>query len=873
MFKGFKFIGLLILTITTIIISTGAVYGQNFSDGDLEGTWVFHCLARDAGGAVSIVAGTISFDSRGVVTGGTYSVSGHESITFTSGQYSLNGEGELSGFTVNSLGHRSPIEKGKMDEGKTIISAVTSGSTNPWSLMILTKKGGTFSASDLAGTWYIDAVISGTGLMGTGLMSAYGSAALSASGEILDADVHLSDGSTDQHSGGSLSLSGSGKITCAITDNSNHTFSIDYGQMDQGKSTAPLAANSDIGSGLDYFVLISKAGGSFSRKDMAGKWFIASANLDAGSLFYRYGTIVVDANGTITGGSIDLSSGGSISNPSGFIGLSGTGKLSGNFNFNGQSTIRHGKMDRDKLIIHGQELNGDSGSFFYMVRYSEPISLNVDHLNFSYVVGGQIPDPQEIIVTVPNGLTAWSAGSAWANATVSPASGEGSGTITVTVDPTGLEPGSHSYAGAVSVTDSLGNHDVSINLMVYSPGQTSAPFGQFDSPSEGITHQGSIPVTGWVLDDVGVEKVDIVLELNGTMLSLGSAIFVRGARPDVETAYPDYPISDRAGWGYMLLTNYLPNGGNGVYTLHAVAHDIEGNSTTLGTKTITIDNANAVRPFGALDTPGPGGVAFGDAFINFGWVLTPMPNSIAADGSTIDVVVDGVTVGNPVFGQYRSDIAEFFPGLANSEGAGGYFYLDTTGLDDGLHTIQWVATDSAQNTDGIGSRFFMVQNGSNAGRKFSAAAEKRRAAPDCEPFPVAAGTIALKKGFSKTHQYSEIVPNKNGVYHIVIRELEPLEIRLPSPGADTLSRFSGQEMVGVNSRPLPVGSTFDRENGVFYWQPGFGFLGNYRLAFRAKTPGGQIVTTSIVVSILPRSPVDISGRQGTEPVTRFINKR
>ena len=41
-----------------------------------------------------------------------------------------------------------------------------------------------------------------------------------------------------------------------------------------------------------------------------------------------------------------------------------------------------------------------------------------------------------------------------------------------------------------------------------------------------------------------------------------------GARSDVQAAYPTRPMSEKAGWGYMLLTNMLPGGGNGTFTLH-----------------------------------------------------------------------------------------------------------------------------------------------------------------------------------------------------------------------------------------------------------------------------------------------------------------
>ena len=36
--------------------------------------------------------------------------------------------------------------------------------------------------------------------------------------------------------------------------------------------------------------------------------------------------------------------------------------------------------------------------------------------------------------------------------------------------------------------------------------------------------------------------------------------------------------------------------------------------------------------------------------------------------------------------------------------------MDTTVYENGVHTIQWTVTDSAGNTDGIGSRYFIIRN-------------------------------------------------------------------------------------------------------------------------------------------------------------------
>ena len=90
--------------------------------------------------------------------------------------------------------------------------------------------------------------------------------------------------------------------------------------------------------------------------------------------------------------------------------------------------------------------------------------------------------------------------------------------------------------------------------------------------------------------------------------------------------------------------------------------------------------------------------------------LTPAPGGVPADGSTIDVIVDGQSVGHPVYGIFRADIAGLFPGYVNTNSAVGYYVLDTTTLTNGLHTIAWVVRDDQGRAEGIGSRYFRVFN-------------------------------------------------------------------------------------------------------------------------------------------------------------------
>src|SRR5713226_8973076 len=258
------------------------------------------------------------------------------------------------------------------------------------------------------------------------------------------------------------------------------------------------------------------------------------------------------------------------------------------------------------------------------------------------------------------------------------------------------------------------------------PSLQNGPCGNLDGPANGASgRQGAINVTGWALSRYTVSKVSIFRDaIQGEPSGLKpvqDAPFVAGARPDVAGTYPNYP-NNNWGWGTLVLTNELPdsNGdgghGNGTYNLHVYAYDPFGASVDIGDVSIQVNNAASHTPFGTIDTPTDGGGAPGTAFVNFGWALTPQPNNIRTDGSTIWVYIDGQAVGHPVYNQYRPDIASLFPGYANTNGAVGYYIFDTTPymptnpdpLRPGLHTISWAVTDSANNGAGIGSRYFRV---------------------------------------------------------------------------------------------------------------------------------------------------------------------
>jgi len=355
----------------------------------------------------------------------------------------------------------------------------------------------------------------------------------------------------------------------------------------------------------------------------------------------------------------------------------------------------------------------------------------------------------------------------------------------------------------------------------------------------------------------------------------------------------------------MLLTNDLPYRGNGFFTIYAFAYDAGGNKVEIARKNIFCDNTNSVKPFGTIDTPGQGESIGGSDYINFGWALTPLPKTIPKDGSTIWVWVDGVQMGEPVYNQYREDIATLYPEYNNAQGSVGYHYLDTTHYENGVHTISWSLMDDGGEVDGIGARYFSIDNIETGNAHPGPFVFKRVYQEDVEG-RLRIGIKEVRRGYRlRVDNESEI--NKKGIPKILTEEMEiRREYRLRADNESEINRkgilkiqpeemetrrryrlradnrrdiniedilkiqieemepirivFEGSSEGNMKyigwgenkANVLPIGSTLDREKGIFSWIPTPGFIGRYVLYFAVTEGSYMSKPIRLIVNVIPK---------------------
>ena len=239
-----------------------------------------------------------------------------------------------------------------------------------------------------------------------------------------------------------------------------------------------------------------------------------------------------------------------------------------------------------------------------------------------------------------------------------------------------------------------------------------------DTPADGATVFGLVEVNGFVVDsgqqcgpqwtwntcqwaDALVSKIDLYVDDE----------FVATAdldqpRYDILQAYPWYAGTPYARPGFV--TSFDSNDySDGSHTLFLRVTFSDQTTQDYGLRSVVVDNDFNQAPLGQLELPGSNQPMNG-VFPVTGWAL---------DDESIDfieILVDGLAMGNAVTGIHRPDIAHRFPTDPDAEYSGFVRMLNTTSLNNGIHVIAVRVMDNEGASRVIGRRFVQTFNtGSN----------------------------------------------------------------------------------------------------------------------------------------------------------------
>jgi N-acetylmuramoyl-L-alanine amidase len=243
---------------------------------------------------------------------------------------------------------------------------------------------------------------------------------------------------------------------------------------------------------------------------------------------------------------------------------------------------------------------------------------------------------------------------------------------------------------------------VALCLAAAVPASAAVPFGVFEGlPVGQNAGAGILPLTGWALDDDGIERVEIFVD--GVVVGIAD---IHQNRPDVQLVFPGYPNPGNAGFGFQWdSTAFI----NDVYSVTARVTSNTGEQVLLDPKEIQIYNTtHLLAPFGQITFPNPsaeldGTCDLGDVTRRYsvieGWALDVGVESGDTGVKYVELLINGSLWANShsdcffseaqggyvnCYGLPSLDVEDLFPTVANSPHARWRFVLDVGALINGF---------------------------------------------------------------------------------------------------------------------------------------------------------------------------------------------
>lgn len=134
----------------------------------------------------------------------------------------------------------------------------------------------------------------------------------------------------------------------------------------------------------------------------------------------------------------------------------------------------------------------------------------------------------------------------------------------------------------VRVTDSAQQSITRTLAINIKPADKLAPFGDLETPGARVTVTNTTTGTGWALDNVGVDKVEVLVD--GQKVAEG---IYHLPRPDVANIWGKFPNGSNSGFSFSLDTTKFSNG---EHRISVRLIDAAGNATMIGSRSIIVQN-------------------------------------------------------------------------------------------------------------------------------------------------------------------------------------------------------------------------------------------------------------------------------------------
>ena len=208
--------------------------------------------------------------------------------------------------------------------------------------------------------------------------------------------------------------------------------------------------------------------------------------------------------------------------------------------------------------------------------------------------------------------------------------------------------------------------------------------GALEYPDSTVTQSGVILVKGWFLDPAAISRIAVYVD-DQFVANANTAL----PRIDVIDAYPNWPGIQHIAPGFQIgiLASRFTNGS---HTIAVRVFASDNTVTELGRRTIDVNNQFNQPPFGSVDIPDLNGVTNASgSFPVSGWALD-------TDGvAKVEVLIDNGVVQNAMYGDPRPDVANTIADWPDALYSAFVANVDTTRIQDGVHTLDVFATDRA----------------------------------------------------------------------------------------------------------------------------------------------------------------------------------